>query len=292
MIAQSELILNPDGSIYHLALRPDELADLIFTVGDPERVAKVSRYFDKIELKRRRREFVTHTGQLGGRRVTVISTGIGTDNIDIVLNELDALANVDFNKRTVKKVHKSLKIIRLGTSGSIQPDIPIDSILVSSAAIGLDGLLHFYENDFSENAMTDALTAHFGGAEKLPARPYFAPASEPLLALFSKGKLTGMTATNAGFYAPQGRKVRAQPARPDLVDMLQSFDHQGFRITNLEMETAGTYGLAKILGHEAISINAILANRPLGQFSKNGEKTVKQMIESVLSDGGRLTADG
>jgi uridine phosphorylase len=285
MLQNSELILNRDGSIYHLALRPDELADTIITVGDPERVAKVSRYFDKMELKKRRREFVTHTGWLGNRRISVLSTGIGTDNIDIVFNEIDALANIDFEKREIKNTHKSLKIIRLGTSGSIQADIPIDSILVSEAAIGLDGLLHFYENDFSKNEMTAALLDHFGGAEKLPATPYFAPAGKKLLDLFSKKYRTGITVTNAGFYAPQGRKLRAQPTRPDIVDKLQSFDYQGVTLTNLEMETAGIYGLGKILGHECLSINAILANRPLGQFSKNGEKTVKKMIEAVLGFG-------
>lgn len=284
MLKSSEFILNRDGSIYHLALRPDEIADLIITVGDPERVPKVSKYFDKIELKKRRREFVTHTGWLGKRRISVISTGIGTDNIDIVLNELDALANIDFEKKEVKKVHKPLTIIRLGTSGSIQKEIPIDSVLVSKSAIGLDGLLHFYENDFSKNGLTDALTDHFGGAENFPARPYFAPGSERLFSLFSKNRHTGITATNAGFYAPQGRKLRAQPARTDIVDLLQTFDYQGLRVTNLEMETAGIYGLAKILGHDAISINGILANRPLGQFSTSGEKTVRRMIETVLAE--------
>ncbi len=284
MIPDSELILNPDGSVYHLALRPGDVADLIVTVGDPERVSMVSRHFDKIELEKRRREFVTHTGWLGGRRLTVISTGIGTDNIDIVLNELDALVNVDFEKREIKKERKSLTIIRLGTSGSIQPDVPVDSLLVSSAAIGLDGLLHFYENDFGENALTIALVEHFRGKENLPVRPYFAPSSERLLDIFSKKIQTGITATNSGFYAPQGRQVRARPTRADIVDRLQTFDHQGFRITNLEMETAGIYGLAKILGHEALSVNAILANRPLGEFSKNAERTVERMIERILSE--------
>ncbi len=282
MIQESELILNSDGSIYHLHLRSENLADTILLVGDPDRVKMVSRYFDKIEFKTQKREFVTHTGWLGGRRLTCISTGIGTDNIDIVLNELDALASFDLETRQPKTASKPLTFIRLGTSGSIQKSVPVDSFLVSEAAFGLDILLHFYVprgHEFLKNEWVEKLTAKNW---PLPALPYFVTADKYLLEIFSKDFLRGITATNSGFYAPQGRQIRAENAIPDLINILQTFDFQGTRITNLEMETAGIYGLSKILGHRAVSLNAILANRADGTFSRNPERTVKKMIELSL----------
>ncbi len=286
VIAASELILRKDGSIYHLALRPDQIADLVITVGDPERVKKVSKFFDKIEFRTRSREFVTHTGWIGKTRLSVVSTGIGTDNIDIVLNELDALVNIDFTTRTIKSDLKSLKIVRLGTSGSIQKSVAVDSILVSSAAFGFDGLMPFYAQKdapfFLINPIISAFEKHAEKTGAWPTLPYFFRASKTLVEKLGKDWPTGITATNAGFYGPQGRELRLRPARPDFVETLAAFDFEGQKITNLEMETAGTYGLAELLGHEAVSVNAILAGRGAGEFSKNPEKTVEKMIRQTL----------
>jgi uridine phosphorylase len=281
--APSELILNRDGSIYHLNLLPQDLAPIVITVGDPDRVELVTRHFDKVTVNKHKREFKAQTGTYNGKLITVISTGIGTDNIDIVLNELDALANINFKTREVNEKLKSLKIIRLGTSGAIQPDIAIDSILVSKMAIGLDSLLHFYDSrHLQDRNIQDAFVQHCNWtAEK--SMPYVVNGDPQLLEHFTeKNYHIGFTATNVGFYAPQGRLLRGKLQDADLNKKLASFNHDGLKITNLEMETSGIYGLAKLLGHQAVSINAILANRSLGTFSENADKTVELMIKSAL----------
>lgn len=278
----SELIINPDGSIYHLHLRPDQIADTIITVGDPDRVEKVSRLFDSVTTRVQHREFKTHTGILNNKPLTVISTGIGTDNIDIVLNELDALVNIDFVTRRVRNELRSLQIVRLGTSGSLQTDIPVDTVLVSQAAIGIDGLLNFYKqhSDIQETVWLGAFNSHFKNS--LPGvAPYLATASEKLLNLFSSYQ-KGVTVTANGFYAPQGRRLRLQNEVNDLQAAFSKFHHPHFRLTNLEMETAAIYALGKLMGHHCISVNAILANRFSHTFSTNPAQVVERMIDEVL----------
>ena len=282
-IAESELILNADGSIYHLNLLPEDIANTIITVGDPDRVAYVSRYFDSIEVKKGKREFITHTGYLNKKRISVISTGIGTDNVDIVINELDALVNLDFKKRTVKSKITSLDIIRIGTSGAIQPEIPVDDFLISEFAVGFDSLLHFYQSKHIQHAdIREAIIKHTNWHSD-KSKPYVVKFNETLGEKFISG-LThlGFTATNVGFYGPQGRKLRIDVEDIQLNDKLSAFNFFGKRITNMEMETAGIYGLAQLLGHNAISMNCIIANRPAGTFSKNPEKAVKDLIEYTL----------
>ncbi|WP_456866985.1 nucleoside phosphorylase [Galbibacter sp. BG1] len=282
-IAESELILNDDGSIYHLNLLPEDIADTIITVGDPDRVATVSKYFDTIELKKGKREFVTHTGTLNNKRISVISTGIGTDNIDIVLNELDALVNIDFATRTIKKKLTSLNIIRIGTTGSLQPEIKVDDFLMSEYAVGFDSLLHFYQSE--EIQYTDIqqkIVKHTNWFQK-KSMPYVVAYDESLASkLLSENVHLGFTATNVGFYGPQSRKLRLEVQDPSLNDKLASFDYNGLKITNLEMETAGIYGLAKLLGHKAVSMNCILANRPNGDFSKDPLKATEKLIQYTL----------
>ena len=282
-IGESELILNADGSIYHLNLLPEDIAPTVIVVGDPNRVQQVSRYFDTIELKKQKREFLTHTGMLNGKRLTVLSTGIGTGNIDIVLNELDALVNIDFSTREIKPTGNSLDIVRIGTSGALQPNIPVDSFLLSHYAIGLDGILHFYEKEHVEiDEMTQSLIAHLGWTDK-GIVPYTAICNQELEKQFDSNRIRlGMTLTNAGFYGPQGRELRLKQKLTDFHSKLASFRYQGNSITNLEMETATIYGLSKLLGHRAVSLNAILANRPLGTFSKNPLKTVDSLIKLSL----------
>lgn len=281
----SELIINPDGSIYHLNLRPEQIAKTIITVGDPDRVHEVSKYFDSIELKVQKREFVTHTGELGGKRISVISTGIGTDNIDIVLNELDALANIDFEKRIEKENPVSLNLIRIGTSGALQKDIPVDTFLVSAYGIGLDGLLHYY--DFKNNADEHMTFLNFmemvGKETNFPIRPYIASAGNDLLKSLASDFNKGITLTCPGFYAPQGRILRGNISVNNLLQNLAKFSYQDLRCTNFEMETAGIYGLANLFGHQAISFNAILANRVTNEFSSQPKAIVAQLIELVLS---------
>ncbi|MEL6975625.1 MAG: nucleoside phosphorylase [Bacteroidota bacterium] len=279
----SELILNPDGSIYHLNLLPEDLADTVITVGDPERVASISKHFDRLEVQKIKREFCTHTGWYNNKRITVISTGIGTDNIDIVFNELDALANINFNERTLNSVEKKLSIIRIGTSGAIQDDIPINSLLVSDMAIGYDGLLHFYESDAVRDLpFEEALTAYMKTPGFSPA-PYIVESSTNLKTIFEPEELlSGVTLTNAGFYGPQGRTLRLTPRMADYNAKLSGFEYMGKKITNFEMETAGIYGMARLLGHEAISLNAILANRITGEFSKNPNETISKLITLAL----------
>ncbi|MBO9675470.1 MAG: nucleoside phosphorylase [Sphingobacteriaceae bacterium] len=281
-ISESDLIINPDGSIYHLNLLPGDVADTVITVGDPDRVGEVSKYFDKIEFKKGKREFITHTGYVGKKRLTVLSTGIGTDNIDIVFNELDALVNIDFETREVKKELTALNIIRVGTSGAVQPDIPMGTILASSHGLGMDALMNYYLQQLSgdEQLLMDDVKAHFGHLKNI--NPYLTAADEPLLNTIGKDMHHGITITAPGFYAPQGRIVRAKNAVPDFIALINSFKSNQYRITNLEMETAGIYALSKVLGHKALSVNAILASRVNFQFSSNPNKIVEQAIKTVL----------
>ncbi|GAA3978306.1 nucleoside phosphorylase [Pedobacter ginsengiterrae] len=281
-IAESDLIINPDGSIYHLNLLPGDVAATVITVGDPDRVGEVSKYFDSIEFKKGKREFVTHTGLVGNKRVTVLSTGIGTDNIDIVFNELDALVNIDFETREVKKELTSLNIIRVGTSGAVQPDVPMGTILASSFGLGMDSLMNYYVHDLSgdERSLLDDIKAHFGHLKNI--NPYLTAASDALLNTIGKDMAKGITITAPGFYAPQGRQVRAKNAVPNFIKLINSFKSNQNRITNLEMETAGIYALAKVLGHKALSVNAILASRVNLEFSNEPNKIVEQAIKMVL----------
>ena len=282
-IPESELILNSDNSVYHLNLLPHEIADTVINVGDPDRVAIVSKFFSSIEIKKQKREFVTHTGVYKGKRITVLSTGIGTDNIDIVYNELDALANIDLEKRVIKDKLTSLNLIRIGTSGSLQKDIPVDSFVFSKFGLGLDGLLNFYKliNDDEENEIIQAFRIHYPN-EGILSLPYIARCSDKLEEKLSTGMFKGMTASCSGFYAPQGRVLRYELARPNFIETLHSFEFSGNRITNFEMETGAMYGLAKILGHQCCSINAIVANRITNEHTHKGEETMNAMIETVL----------
>ncbi len=279
-ILESELVLNDDGSIYHLHLLPEDIADTILLVGDQDRVPEVSKYFDSIEIKKNKREFYTHTGFIGKKRISVISTGIGTDNIDIVINELDALANIDLQKRKEKKEKKSLKFIRIGTSGSLQKSIEVDSIVASSHGLGLDGTLNFYPMQFNDHEL-ELQTKIATQLDLSFVNSYVTQSPGNILSLFPE--LTkGITATCCGFYAPQGRVLRAGVKVPNLIERLSKVDINGLFITNFEMETAAIYGLAKLLGHEAVSVNAIVANRITHQFSKQPHKTIDQTILRVL----------
>lgn len=279
----SELILNQNGTIYHLELHPEQVAPLIITVGDQDRVARVSRYFDRVEHRVRKREFVTHTGWIGQQRLSVISTGIGPDNVDIVLNELDALFNIDLENRRVKPKLTPLTIIRLGTAGCLQADIPLDAFVASSGAIGMDGLLQFYQAAAQQNhPILAALREHTGEDWEFPVSPYFASGDAGLLQHFSSDFHQGITMTNPGFYGPQGRQLRAPVRQPRYLDLLQSFEFENQKILNLEMETSAIYGLSQLLGHRAISLSVILANRSLGTFSTNPAKSVRRLLETAL----------
>jgi len=278
-LSESELILNEDGSIYHLQLRPGELAPIIFTVGDPQRVAKVSQYFDEVLIARQNREFTIHTGTLRGQRVSVLSTGMGTDNIDIVWNEIDALFNVDFETRTVRDDLQSVTWVRLGTSGSIQEDIEVGSLVYTKFSLGLEGLMAFYdcEGDKDQGLWQIALEP-FLPSNKASLFACNADLEEKVKKDFDKG----YTATFGGFYAPQGRSIRAKSKYPLIMDQLAECEVNGVRITNMEMETAGIYGLAKALGHKAISLNAIIANRATGLFSAEADAIIDNMIKKAL----------
>jgi uridine phosphorylase len=282
-IKKSELIINSDGSIYHLKLRPEHLADTVILVGDPDRVPLISGYFDRIEYKIRNREIITHTGFLNKKRLTVMSTGIGPDNIDIVLNELDALVNIDFKTRQVKDDFTSLDIIRVGTSGAIQKNVEIDDFVLAEYALGLDGLLYFYEDMYKvvDQDIQDRLANHFKDHNKLPL-PYMVPCSSALLDKFGKRWTSGITVTAPGFYGPQGRSIRLKQSFPDLIDKLRSFEYREKRILNFEMEASAIYGLSAMLGHRALTVCAILANRITNQYSKNPRQTIKRLIERVL----------
>ena len=282
-IPESELIINDRGAIYHLDLRPEELAPTVIVVGDPDRVKKVSAYFDKTEHKRQHREFITHTGYIGNKNLSVISTGIGPDNIDIVFNELDALANIDFGTRLIKEELTKLNIVRFGTSGSLQADIPVDSFVASSHGLGLDNLLNFY--NYEKTDANKAIVNAFIEQTKLDTAvtiPYAFPGSEMLLKKFGEGFHKGITVTCPGFFGPQGRVLRLGLSSPGLVDKLTHFSFNNHRITNFEMETSAIYGLGKLMGHECLSVNAIIANRVIKEFSKDSDAAVENMIKKAL----------
>ncbi|MEI2708344.1 MAG: nucleoside phosphorylase [Chitinophagaceae bacterium] len=281
-IAESELIINSRGAIYHIDLKPDELANTIITVGDPDRVAVVSKHFDSVEVKRQHREFISHTGYIGKKRITVISTGIGPDNIDIVVNELDALKNIDIDNRTIKADHTPLTIIRLGTSGALQADIPVDSLVAGTHGLGLDNLLNFYrlESNTEEQQMLQQFIAHTQLTGNI--QPYLVAGSSHILKHFVDGFHQGITVTCPGFYGPQGRILRLGISNPSLVDNLTSFRFGSHRISNFEMETSAIYGLGKLLGHHCLSINVIVANRVRKEFSKDGAAAVEKLIGTCL----------
>ncbi len=282
-IAETELILNPDGSVYHLKLRPENLADDVIVVGDQGRVETISSLFDSIDCKIQNREFVTHTGYYKGKRITALSTGIGTDNIDIVLNELDALVNIDLVSRTIKPVKKSLNVIRIGTSGALQGDIPVDSFVASSHGMGFDGLLNYYAGRdlCDEPSVAEAFMTHAGWLKGLPY-PYVVKASEKLMKQVAHDMTSGITATAPGFYGPQGRQLRLAPALADLNEKLTSFRHEAGRVTNFEMETSALYGLGRLLGHECLTVCAIIANRVQRQYSKDYHPVIEKLIHTVL----------
>jgi len=282
-IPSSELIINSDGTIFHLHLRQEDIADTVILVGDPARVDMIAGYFDKIEVEKANREFVTKTGYIGKHRLSVLSTGIGTDNIDIVMTELDALVNIDFASRTVKPEHRSLRILRLGTSGALHADIPLGSILMSDISVGFDGLLNFYANrdNISLKEMEKAFVEHMDWSEQL-AKPYFVPASEMFVNLFGKDVLHGVTISAPGFYGPQGRVVRLGLADPDLLTKIESFRYNNLKITNFEMEGSAIAGLSLLLGHQAATICTIIANRYLKDMNTNYKDAVKKMIEKAL----------
>lgn len=279
-IAESELILNKDGSVYHLNLKPENISDKIIVVGDPNRVHQVSQYFDNIDFEMNKREFITHTGSYKGKKLTVISSGMGTDNVEILITELDALVNIDLKKREPKKKFKKLEIVRVGTSGALQAAIGVDSLLASSFGLGLDTLMYFYklaQNDFETN-----LAINFQQLLDLGFKPYCVAGSEILLKRLAADMLKGITVTAPGFYAPQGREIRTSIRYQNMVDRLSYFNYQDHWLTNFEMETAGYYALCRLLGHEMLSLNAIVANRITKEFSKNPEKTIDNLIKLVL----------
>jgi len=281
IIAETELILTPENKIYHLNLSKHEIADNIILVGDPERVTIISSKFDKIDHKIQNREFVTHTGTLNGKRISAIATGIGPDNIDIVINELDALVNIDFETRSINKIKKKINLIRLGTSGALQKNIAIDTFIASSYGLGFDGLAHFYQNkELLEQKMGNAYTIHTNWPVNL-ATPYFIKASECLLVKFPE-LAHGITATAPGFYGPQGRALRLTPAISDLHEKMETFLYKDNKICNFEMETSALYYLGQTLGHNTLTICAVIGNRLTKEYSKDYKKTVEKMIDLVL----------
>ena len=282
-IRQSELILNPDGSVYHLNLKPENIANDIIFVGDQDRVESISNHFDSIEFTTQKREFKTSTGIYKGKRLTVISTGIGPDNIDIVLNELDALVNIDLKTRKLKSILTALNIVRIGTSGSLQKDIPVDSFLMSSHALDLNGMLHSYQiEEIANQEIENAFVKHTNWSPK-KVHPILIKNSAVLgKKLMSEKILTGITATAGGFYGPQGRVLRLPLQDAAINSKIDSFNWKGARITNLEMETSAIYGLSQLLGHHAVSMNAIIANRANGTFSKDYKKVINNLIEYSL----------
>lgn len=283
-IAESELIINGRGAIYHLDVRPEELASTVVTVGDPDRVAEVSKHFDEIETKRQHREFITHTGRIGSKRLSVVSTGIGPDNIDIVLNELDALVNIDFGTRQIKSQLQSLDIVRIGTSGALQADVPVDSWVASTHALGLDNLLNYYrlEHNEQEVQLLQSFITHTQLNAQITA-PYISNGSGSLLKHFVDGFHPGITVTCPGFYGPQGRVLRLGIKNPELINQLTGFRFGPHRITNFEMETSAIYGLGKLLGHHCLSLSAIVANRVAKEFSKDSAAAIEALIQKTLS---------
>jgi uridine phosphorylase len=285
MIKHSELILNPDGTIFHLHLKPENISDQIILVGDPARVDTIAGHFSKIDFSIQNREFKTITGWYNNKRLSVISTGIGTDNIDIVVNELDALANIDLEAREIKEEKKSLNIVRIGTSGGLQDDLPVNTFVVSKKSIGFDGLLNFYANRdaVSDLDFEEAFKAYTGWDKSLPS-PYVVDASEDLLSKFENEEFaTGVTISAPGFYGPQGRELRLPLAHPQLNEKIESFSHKGLRITNFEMESSAIYGLSKLLGHQALTVCLIIANRVTLTANENYRDEMRKLIEKVLA---------
>lgn len=282
-LKNADLLMCEDGSIYHLALKPEQLADTVIIVGDPDRVGLISRHFDKVECRISNREFNTHTGMIKGKRITVLSTGIGTDNIDIVMNELDALVNIDLSSRQVKPDHKTLTVIRLGTSGSIQADVPVGSFALSTYGLGLDNLLHYYDNGTStlDLDMSRAFMKHTQWDENL-SKPYFVRGSEELIRKFEKGTVKGITATAPGFYGPQGRILRLGLAHAELNEKIRSFRYKDERVINFEMETSALYGLGSLLGHRVVTVCALIANRATNETWPDHKGLIGKLIEMVL----------
>ena len=278
-IGASELIINSDGSVFHLHLKPEELADTVILVGDPGRVELVSSFFDTVEVRKASREFVSATGTYKGCRITVLSTGIGCDNLDIVMTELDALVNIDFSSRQVKESLRSLRVLRIGTSGAIQPDIPVGSFVFSHISVGADGLLNWYagRDEVSYREMEDAFVAHTGWDSRLPA-PYFARASQELIDLFADVTVKGVTISASGFYGPQGRVLRIPLAMPDMMEKFESFRFDDWRVTNFEMEGSALAGLAAKLGHRAGTVCCIIANR----YHKGAEPDYKELVRDLV----------
>ncbi|WP_160138350.1 nucleoside phosphorylase [Chryseobacterium sp. c4a] len=275
-LAASELILNEDGSVYHLNLLPEDIADKIILVGDPDRVAKVSKYFDTVEIKKNKREFYTHTGTLRGERITVMSTGIGTENIDIVMNELDALVNIDLKNKEFKTEHKALELFRMGTCGSVNPDVQVDNMLVTQNVVGLDGLMHFYQDYNFENEFSKSFMERFP-YEKIKPMLYFSDWAEEMGEYYKDAKYHGNTATFPGFYAPQGRQLRLKAVDDKFLETLNDLG-----VTNFEMETSAIYAFSKLLGHKAITVNNVVANRRRGEFSTDHHNSEKNLITWVL----------
>ncbi len=279
----SELILNPDGSIFHLKLFPDQVADTIILVGDPNRVEIVSSFFDSVELRVSNREFHTHTGRFKNQRLSVMSTGIGTDNIDIVLNELDALVNIDLKNRVLKSEHRKLRLVRIGTTGGLQKDVPINSFILSRYAAGFDTVLNFYarRNEVSDLDMEKAFKKHTSWKSCLPD-PYFVASSDELFGLFPESLPSGITISAPGFYGPQGRRIRLDPLDMELNDKLESFRYGDLRIMNYEMESSALFGLARLLGHEAVTLCTMIANRASMEFTEDYKASVSKLIKFTL----------
>lgn len=286
-IEDSELIINADGSAFHLHLKPGEVADTVLLVGDPGRVDMIASYFESIEVRAKNREFVSVTGRYKGKRISVVGTGIGTDNIDIVLTELDSLVNIDYKTRTLKPERKALTFVRIGTSGSLQKDLPVDSWLLSEAAIGFDGLLNFYagRNDVTDNDFETTFKETLNWNKQLTS-PYVVNASTELIEkLKNHASINiGTTISAPGFYGPQGRVVRLGLADPDINEKISAFRYNGRRITNYEMECSAIYGLSKLMGHKAATVCAIIANRKAGEYSKDYKPVVRALVEHVLEN--------
>lgn len=283
IIPESELVLNDDGSVYHLHLKGEHVADTVILVGDPGRVAQVVDFFDSVEFQASNREFVTVTGSYRDQRFTVLSTGIGTDNIDIVMNELDAAINIDLQSRSPLPHRKSLNIVRIGTSGALHPDIPVDSFVISTHGLGLDGLIYYYDYQFTDNEsdIMTVLNKHLKWNSNL-ATPYIVAASEKMIDRLGQGMISGITATATGFYGPQGRKLNIKVRNRQMHRLFRSFEYQGHRITNFEMETSGLYALGKMLGYQCCTCCAIIANRVTKRYSKDHKSVINQLIKLVL----------
>lgn len=283
MLQKPDIILNTNGSVYHIGMRPENLADTVIVVGDPERVNAISHHFTNIDHRSSNREFNSCTGFVNGKRITALSTGIGTDNCDIVMHELDALANFDLNSRDQKPVRRSLTIIRIGTSGSIQADVPVNNFGLSTHAVGLDNLMHFYQGTpaIIDKEMTEAFAAHASWPKDL-SKPYFIKGSDRLINLFRPDAVSGVTVTAPGFYGPQGRVLRLPLADPEMLKKLQTFSFRGHRILNFEMETSALYGLGALMGHDMVTICALIANRATGDFTPDHKKIINDLISLVL----------